>query len=368
MIFKQKFYRSIDHWSDISLFYFQRGISWSRFKQFSIKDSICIADFKKAQIYLRKEHKPVLNTDPPSNYFSTESVYISTPETLEVVYNKELQAKSQAPNVVKHLGLCINLETLHMLKDYMFESGIYKTIVKAVNNSINQNNELQVCVACRAQLNGLFYSYNSLADFDTIFTVSGKIASCTAPDYPISCVNVINSIISKALTSRDMTISKLLQDLGLRIKGSSENFKTSDYSEDFSIAFYDRPQPTGDSTYKIILSNSKKEFLIYTENGIRCPYNHYNESKGYKEKCKAEIPGDEDPITLHSIEYINRHTHVGTQFIISDPAIFDSSFKDIATIQLNSNLDIFCRSNTKKISIDRSILEKANVRQYIRRK
>jgi len=372
MIFKQKFYRSVDHWSDISLFYHQKGASWTRFEKLPIKDTITINDFKKAQAYIEREDVGVLSKQEQSTFYSNALNYISTPENIYVVYNRELWLKSEASNRSRHLELCANLETIHILKTYVFESSIYKVLAKHVIQGIKENNlsknGLEVCNKCMSTLKSIFESYSGLENFDYIFNVAGKISTCMTLDHPTNCASAINFVFSKVINARSGTISSLLKDLKLRMSISSEALKTADYSEDFFIAFFDIPKVTSKSSYKIVVSNSKKEFLVYTKDGIMCPYSHYNTSKGYTEKCKTQIPSESDKIILHSIEYTHKDNIEGTEYSVSNNTTYNHNFNDLLTIQLNRSVDVFCRSNTKKINIDRSILEKANVRQYIRRK
>ena len=364
MIFKQKFYNSLDHWSDISVFNYKKGYSWSKMANLPIKETITVEDLDKAKEYLKVDSRLY---SVPDNFISQPGLYcISTGENLITLYNKDVLNKSEASNREWHINLCVNLETLRILRDYSFESGIFKSIISEVHNTVKLNDAtagpFSVCSDCAEGLDKLVNSYQGLGDFSYVFNITENMTISHK-----DCVKGINNIFSKIFSGKYLLISKINKNLGLKLK-ELDYIYTADYSPDFSIAFYDKlPSASSCNKLKILFSNQKNEYLLYTENGVICPYHHYSVSKGYTEKCKSHIPTKSESINLNIVQY-GTIDESRTQLVVDSHVGPDFPPNNLFINSLDFAGTVYCKSNTKKINIDIGLLEKINVRQYIRRK
>ena len=369
MIFRYNIYNSLDHWAPITHFYFKQGASWTKFSNLPIHEHITIEDLDTAHKFLFSNTKIVNDsTDKditrPYSY-NSNFVFIIATNDVEGIFLKEKTSASQSSDY--HI-LVINLETLTFLKHFLFESGIFKYVYQFILDSIKKDgtnlggidNPIPVCSSCSKIFCSFMEHMQNANQYKQIKSIAEKIAYSHDPSS--RCGVNLNYMINRAIASRSLTISKMLSSVDLNIKDRKIP-NIAMYSDNLHVAFHRRTMASDSSKYQVILLNKNKDILMYKDGKVVCPYSHYDPQRNYEESCKYIIPSGKDIVKLYSVKY--EYYEKDSLKWMND----ENEYPVFGTVlpyvveDINNLKNEFCKSNTKKIKINKALMEQLNVKR-----
>lgn len=366
MIFRYNLYNCLDHWADITHFYFKRGVSWAKSCGLPTKDFITVKDLDVAHKFLLDNTKSIYNaTQDKKKITHPDNVFIVVPNDVRAIFIKK-EEDSIADNA--YYPLLINLETLNLFKNYLFESGIFKYTCVLIFDSIKKkgtnlggiDNPIPVCKDCTNVFSAFIehssgiYLYNELKHVaKRIINLHGQSSTCAAN---------LNYIINRAIASRSLTTSKMLSSQQLNIKETSVP-PVVNYSDDLHVVFQEKSLESDASKYTVTLLNKDKDILFYRNGKIFCPNSHFNTIKGYEETCRYYLPSGEDIVKLYNVKY-EYHKQQVNSWLQDDNyySVFGTNLPYVVE-HLDSLKNEFCKSNTKKVHINKVFLEQLNVKR-----
>ena len=388
MIYKYKLYRTLDHWDNIYSFYDRKVRKWLSEEKLISREEISLNDLLTSESLARSEANEYSNFKTyiisVNRYLETFGIednsafFLGTKDTLGIC----LDTSKITDNIVfKHnfAAFVANLDTFRFFKYYLRETGLAITLtshliaIKASNKASNAKNiyvkESDVpCDRCLNSLvNFLKIEFNSIEHIEECY--NRELSLCP---YKHNCYDFrINNYLGKVFYQFQQVINKELESVNLVLKKvlRSEVLKPVEYSTKYNFAFIPRAfngftsQELSDIT--ILFKNSLDQVLVYQNKKIYCPFNHTNNFTSNEDRCKATVPGLENPIKLSKIVYNSKNSIDESEQDILNGSVTYIARSPIPNIK--SFKDTYCCSSTKRIKLDRAKLETINVKRDIRR-
>jgi hypothetical protein len=181
-----------------------------------------------------------------------------------------------------------------------------------------------LCDRCLTSLvNFIKIEFNSIEHIEECY--NRELNMCP---YKHNCYDFrVNNYFGKIFYQFHQLINKELENVNLVLKKviRSEVLKPVDYSTKYNFAFIPRSFNSFTSTelsdITILFKNSSDQVLVYQNKKIYCPFNHTNNFTGNDDKCKAIVPGLENPIKLSKVIYNSKNSKLYLQEIMCNVKI-----------------------------------------------
>lgn len=378
MIYKHKLYRTLDHWESIRTFYNRKVKGWTDFQKIKNKENITLDDIVLCYNNIKTSEYDFFKFQLIDNNFSINGGVYSLRPPPDL--NKRVYILSTVHSS------CIFLDTTCMpsneltadfaftvaaidnfrfFRYYLRESGIFKVLMAHLSTINLVNKEFKyieesstMCDSClQSTINLINANIHEVEDIYNYCVSYLSKCKCTFKEIVIylnSTFNQFKTIIHKELESTGLVLSQI---------NDYTKICSSKYSISNNLAFIVYETKTSNERITILYKNSENGILVYRNQKIYCPYNHYNVLTKRDSRCKTKVTF-KDPIKLIKVIYGNDKTIDSNE----DNSLFSDDVIYINGSRVNHEKDfkdIYCTSNIKKLNIDISKIGEINVRRSI---